>query len=216
MDSLLWYVTQNNKEHGPYTSLEMKNMAAKGFIVQEDLVRRSDMKVYYPANRIKGLFEQSKPEPQSTTITSQSFTTEAKPFLPIQTSMGNFKFDWAGWSLGGKIIFISACIAFFSMFLNWVDLGFVSANGFNQGSIFFLGVYIYPLWKLLTGQTINQIAGIIWGGVGFILTGFFMASKQIEIFGTTTNASGSGALLFLLTCGILIYGVVMYHQSLKN
>lgn len=49
------------------------------------------------------------------------------------------KFDWQHWSLGGKIIFVAACFAILSMFMNWVDLGIVSANGLSQGVFLILG-----------------------------------------------------------------------------
>ena len=66
------------------------------------------------------------------------------------------KIDWNNWNLGGKIIFIAACIAIFSMFMNWVDIGISARIGISQLAFIFLIFWIYPVRKLLNNKPINK------------------------------------------------------------
>jgi len=46
------------------------------------------------------------------------------------------KFDWKNWNLGGKVIFVAACVATVSMLMKWVDVGIASQSGLSQGAFF--------------------------------------------------------------------------------
>lgn len=51
-----WFVVRGAKEEGPFTSRQLKLMAADGRLRPDDLVRREDVETSRPASAIKGLF----------------------------------------------------------------------------------------------------------------------------------------------------------------
>jgi len=132
---------------------------------------------------------------------------------PMKALWGQFKFDWKNWDLGGKVIFVSACVAAGSMLISWVDVGFARANGLSQGTFLFLGVFVYPLWMLLTNRSIHLQAGIACGALGIVCSIGYIASKQFDFFGSSVNAASTGPYVFLLSCGSLIFGVVKRRRE---
>lgn len=112
-------------------------------------------------------------------------------------------------SLGKKIILITTVIAFISLFLPWVELGILSASGFQQGGYLFLIAFIYPVYCVLKNTYINKVGGLVCGIVALIASIAYISSKSDEIFGTAINVAGSGAYLFLISTIGLIIGVVL-------
>jgi hypothetical protein len=115
------------------------------------------------------------------------------------------KFNFSRWDLGGKLIFISTCLAFISFFFKWVEFAFFSENGFAQGAVFFILVFIYPLLMVLQEKPLNKIAGYICGVLGVLLGVFYIFSKSDNLFGI--NAASTGPYVFIISSLILIYGV---------
>lgn len=112
-------------------------------------------------------------------------------------------------SLGKKIILITTIIALISLFLPWVELGILSASGFQQGGYLFLIAFIYPVYCVLKNTYINKVGGLVCGIVALIASIAYISSKSDEIFGTAINVAGSGAYLFLISTIGLIIGVVL-------
>lgn len=112
-------------------------------------------------------------------------------------------------SLGKKIILITTIIAIISLFLPWVELGILSASGFQQGGYLFLIAFIYPVYCVLKNTYINKVGGLVCGIVALIASIAYISSKSDEIFGTAINVAGSGAYLFLISTIGLIIGVVL-------
>lgn len=112
-------------------------------------------------------------------------------------------------SLGKKIILITTVIALISLFLPWVELGILSASGFQQGGYLFLIAFIYPVYCVLRNTYINKVGGLVCGIVALIASIAYISSKSDEIFGTAINVAGSGAYLFLISTIGLIIGVVL-------
>lgn len=123
------------------------------------------------------------------------------------------KFDWQHWGLGGKIIFVAACFAVLSMFMNWVDLGIVSANGLSQGAFLFLALWVYPVLMLFNNEAIKQSWGLGCAVASVVLTLVYISNKSFEFFGETGNAAAGGAILFLLASIALIVGVIKYQPT---
>lgn len=121
------------------------------------------------------------------------------------------KFNFSRWNLGGKLIFIAGCSAIFSLFLKWVDLGIISASGFQQDGYLFLVLFLYPLYALMAEKPLNKVIGLISAGLALILGIYFAFSKTIEIFGATVNGTGTGLYLFIIASLILTAGVVKYE-----
>ncbi len=55
-----WFVVRGEKQYGPFSSRRLRELAASGKVVPEDLVRRADMDRATHARRIKGLFPPPK------------------------------------------------------------------------------------------------------------------------------------------------------------
>ena len=121
------------------------------------------------------------------------------------------KFDWANWNIGAKIIFIAACAATLSMFMDWVRIGFAAQSGLAQGGVFFLLLWIYPVNMLFKGRSIKRGWGIAMASASVALTLVYIGSKSIELFGKTINAASTGAWLFLLASIALAAGIAQYR-----
>ena len=130
--------------------------------------------------------------------------------------MDDFKQKWQLWTIGNKTIFISTCIATFSMFISWVDVGFVSQNGFSQGTFLLLGLYVYPLMQLFKNESINKVWGRICSIGSLVCAILYISSKTIEVFGSTVNAASTGAYLFLFSAIALIIGIEKYDIINNN
>ena len=122
-------------------------------------------------------------------------------------------FDWGNWDLSGRTIVVSSALAAFSLLMNWVDIGIVSANGFSQGAFIFWPLFLYPLLMVLRGTSLNRWAGIGCGIFSVLVTLIYISSKNGEIFGEEFNAAGAGAYLFLLCSVALIIGCVKYQPK---
>ncbi len=117
------------------------------------------------------------------------------------------------WNLGGKLIFISTVIAILSLFMNWVDAGIVRLSGFQQQGYLFLILYIYPVYKLLKGDELGKVSGLLCGILAIISGIAYLGSKSIDFFGTTVNAGGTGIYIFIIASVILTIGVVKYKVT---
>ena len=127
-------------------------------------------------------------------------------------SPGQFAMAFRKWSLGGKLIFIATCVAVLSVFLPLLDLGIITRNGLQQGTVLLLGLYVYPVLMLLYGKPVHRIAGIACGGVPVIVVIIYIADKQVSVFGESMNAAGGGAWIFLLASMAFTAGNVFPHK----
>ncbi|WEK54724.1 MAG: hypothetical protein P0Y55_01195 [Candidatus Cohnella colombiensis] len=123
------------------------------------------------------------------------------------------KFNFNSWNLGGKSIFISACLAIVSLFFNWVEFSFISQNGIEQDAYLFLAVFIYPVLVLLQEKPLNQIIGYICAVIGVICGIAYINAKSTTLFGTTINASGTGPYIFIVACILLAFGTYKYARK---
>ncbi len=119
-------------------------------------------------------------------------------------------------SLYNKLILASGLIAIISLFLPWVDLGFVSASGFQQQGYIFLIAFIYPVYCVLKNKTINKIGGLICGILAIIVSIIYINSKSEGFFGETINASGTGLYLFLIASILLTVAIILDKKQVLN
>jgi len=126
------------------------------------------------------------------------------------------KFDWKNWNIGGKVIFVAACVATVSMLMKWVDVGIASRDGLSQGAFLFLGLWVYPVLMLFKNKAIHRVWGLACSIASVAFTLVYISSKSIEMFGTTVNAAATGAYLFLFASIALIVGVLKYKASISN
>jgi hypothetical protein len=120
------------------------------------------------------------------------------------------KFEWNALDFGGKTICASAGVATLSMLMDWVNVGFASANGFSQGTFLLLAAWAYPLSSILNARILNRGYGYIGAAIACISTFAYMQSKTIDLFGKSVNVSAGGAVLFLMATVALAVGISKY------
>ena len=114
-------------------------------------------------------------------------------------------------SLGRKITLGSIVLAVFSLFLPWVDLGFLgSANGFNQDGYLFLIAYIYPVYCIIKKVHMNKVFGVICGLAAVVASIFYMMSKIDLDWGL--NLNGTGIYVFLVSAILLTISALMKNE----
>ncbi|WP_010287229.1 hypothetical protein [Kurthia massiliensis] len=108
-----------------------------------------------------------------------------------------------------KLMLGASAVAIISLFLPWVDLGIVSASGFQQQGYLFLIAFIYPVYAIFKNKPIHKIGGLACGIIAIVASFIFMNSKSGDLFGATINATGSGLYVFLIASIVLTIGVWM-------
>lgn len=66
MSPIEWYYAHGNEQAGPVPSAELKELAAAGELLPDDLVWREGMDQWVTARNVKGLFEAAVPKPADT------------------------------------------------------------------------------------------------------------------------------------------------------
>jgi hypothetical protein len=124
-----WYYARGNEKFGPFSSTQLKALAAHGRLLPTDMLHKEGMPKWMPAMRIKGLFAASRP-PQPPSLPPWPpavpiVTSRPVPPLPTHNS-DEYKGGIAkktrkgliiGLSLGGGSVLI-ALVAWI-IFLNW-------------------------------------------------------------------------------------------------
>lgn len=111
------------------------------------------------------------------------------------------------WDMGSKMIVIATCAAIISFFFKWIDAGYASQNGFSQGAVFFILLFLYPLLMVIREKRMIKMLGYAMAIIGIILAMVYVMSKSVDILGSTFNAASSGPYLFMSSCGLLLLGV---------
>lgn len=102
------------------------------------------------------------------------------------------------------------------MFMNWVDVGFVSQSGLSQGTILLLALWVYPILMLFKNKAIHRVWGLVCSIASVVFTMAYIYSKSIEMFGDTVNVSATGSHLFLFASIAFIVGVVKYKPMIPS
>ena len=74
-----WFIVKPDRQLGPYTSAQMKQLAASGQLKADDLVRKADQTTTVAAGKIRGLFPEN--EALSTPATPETATRQEGGFL---------------------------------------------------------------------------------------------------------------------------------------
>src|SRR5690349_25171905 len=59
-EALLWYYAQDDEQKGPISGTDLRQLASSGKLSAEDLVWKEGMAEWVPAQKVKGLFLESK------------------------------------------------------------------------------------------------------------------------------------------------------------
>lgn len=125
---------------------------------------------------------------------------------------GGISMNFRNLTLRNKLIIVAGVLAIISLFLPWVDLGIISASGFQQAGYLFLIAFIYPILCAYKNAPINKIGGLVCGIAAIIASFVYMDSKTEDFFGETINATGSGLYLFLIA-SILLTVAIFFNKK---
>ncbi len=117
------------------------------------------------------------------------------------------------WGKGGTVIVVATALFVISLFMPWVDAGFLSASGFQQEGYLILILFAYPIYTALAEKPINLIGGLISSVLAVVVVVMFMFSKSVDFFGSSTNLSGTGMYLAIIASIILVIGVFMKSKE---
>ena len=105
-------------------------------------------------------------------------------------------FDWKSFNLNEQIMLGSFAVTVFSFFLTWVDLEFVTFNGFQQQGYIFLVLWIYPIIFILQKKSYNTMVSLILAFINIVFIIWFITTKSVEIYeGESINVAGTGLWL---------------------
>ena len=82
-----WFYGKDNKQHGPVSAVQLKELAEKGALRPTDLVWREGMSDWMPASRVKGLFEPAVEAPIVTAPSEREPSAAMETELPQVVSM---------------------------------------------------------------------------------------------------------------------------------
>ena len=112
-------------------------------------------------------------------------------------------------SNGRKLICISAVVAIISLFLPWVDAGFISANGFQQQGYLLLLPFVYPVVMILQNKNIVKGINMACAIAALVFSVGFTMSKSTNVFGTSVNLAGTGLYVIIIASIIFLVGAIM-------
>jgi len=120
------------------------------------------------------------------------------------------EFNFKGWNIGGKLIFISTLIAILSLLLPWIAGDADAEMGFKQGGSLFLITYIYPFFILAQDKSMNNAVGMFSSILAVILPSTFLYYMSRQIRQPMPEIISYGLMIFLIAGIILIIGVLKY------
>jgi hypothetical protein len=84
-----WYCAIEDRQSGPFSSDQLRNLAERGLLRPQDRVRRADSEQWVPAAKVRGLFpEESKTQPKSgPPPIAQSPQPPMPPAVPLPTAI---------------------------------------------------------------------------------------------------------------------------------
>ena len=112
-------------------------------------------------------------------------------------------------TLAEKLYLLAGVAAVISLFLPWVDLGILSANGFQQQGYLFLVLMIYPIYTVITEKSRYKMVSLGCGIVNTVFVFIFINSKSADFFGETINAAGIGLYVMLIASILMTIGAGM-------
>lgn len=126
--------------------------------------------------------------------------------------MDNAKQFFTNTPLGGKIILVSTVVAIFSLFLDWVDVGFISQNGMQQQGYIMLLFFIYPVFLVMKNKKGIRILNILSGVLVVVFMFLFMEDKKADFYGEVLNANAAGIYLFFICTIGLTVGAFLWKK----
>lgn len=115
---------------------------------------------------------------------------------------------------GEKVILISVIISILSLFMSWVDIGFMSRNGFQQYGFIFLLLFIYPTYKVIKDEKMSFKIAIPSAIVSIILGIAQFAANSVDVFGEIINVSSTGLYIYIIASIGFTIGIFMFKKEI--
>ncbi len=223
-----WHYARQGQQFGPVSGEQLRQLAASGQLQPGDMVWKQGMAAWSPASSVQGLFAApAQPvTPSSAPAPAPGAGSEPVPVSPAPSHApwpggpgrpgAGFPIDWTRFDAGAWVILASAGVAILSMLVKWVDFGLTYRIGLVQSSVMFIGVFIYPVWMVVTNAPIHRIGGILcgaWGALAVLLYITEHTARVSSLFGEFGSAASFGVYMFLLAAIGLIVGVVLYRPG---
>ena len=142
MPDVEWYYARNDKQFGPVSANELKQLADAGDLAPDDLLWRDGMDAWTTAVNLRGLFE-----PDSTTVDKSPIVpapADIRPRRPASSGvslLGFVRFTQVTlWAVCVLVVLVGA-VLFTRAFLNARDASEEAAAG-AIFSTFFIGAYV--------------------------------------------------------------------------
>lgn len=114
---------------------------------------------------------------------------------------------------GEKVILAGAIFAVLSLFMEWVDIGFASASGFQQQGYIFLAGILYPVWKALKTEKISKKTAYLTVGLSIVLMVYFTSDKTVELFGSSVSMAGTGMYVMIASLLAVLAGIYLNRRQ---
>ena len=111
-------------------------------------------------------------------------------------------------AVNDKIVGAGFIIGIISLFMTWVDVGFYSENGFQQGGYLVLIAFLYSIVSIATGKNYNRKVSAILLVMGIIFMIFFICSKSVGLFSSSINCAGIGMYVMIVGLVVSLAGTV--------
>lgn len=211
MSHWFYYDTKGQKI-GPVDTATLRTLAKNGIIQRETFLENVNGR-RGQAGTIKGLefVEPPSSTPPPVPVPKPVTNTPIQTNSHLQSSKPSNAVNWRHWQKGTWTIVIATGLAVLSFILPWKDIGFITINGFRQGT-FLLGIlFIYPVWASASNRSLNSIAGYACAVVGIVLGIVFYFHCSVQLFDSKNNFAGMGVYTFLGSCVVLAIGVFLYR-----
>lgn len=115
---------------------------------------------------------------------------------------------------GEKVILISVVISILSLFMSWVDVGFMSRNGFQQYGFIFMILFIYPTYKVIKDEKMSFKIAIPSALIAIILGIAQFVSNSVDVFGEVINVSSTGLYIYIIASIGFTIGIFMLKKEI--
>lgn len=115
-------------------------------------------------------------------------------------------------NLGEKIILIGCIVSIVSLFMPWVDLGIIRADGFQQQGYIVILFWLYPCIQAIRQKKAMKILSIILSVVSIIFMFYALNEKSTSIFGSSVNLAASGMYVMIASLIAILVGSVINNR----
>jgi hypothetical protein len=170
MPSVEWYYARDNKQHGPVSAAELRQLATRGELAPTDLVWCEKLDSWTPARKVGGLFEEGAAAPPPPPTPAKA---PPKPAPPAEAPPVFAKSEEDALAPSPKrpmrhvfdVVLDFARAQFTLQFVELTSRIFTLAGHYGL----YLGMALLLVFSLLSGVMTNQVNTILLGATGVVI-----------------------------------------------